>query len=950
MNIHRLTRAALLLLVAALPAARPAAAQDGPVDAATDSIGLDPAIVRGTLDNGLRYLIRANDRPENRAELRLVLDAGSVLEADDQLGLAHFAEHMAFNGTAEFPEQALVDYLESVGMRFGPDINAYTSFDETVYMLQLPTDSAGVLDTGLRILRQWAGDIAFDPAEIEKERGVVIEEWRLRRGGAARIQDRQLPVMLHESRYAERLPIGTAENLETFEHESLLAFYEDWYRPELMTVVAVGDFDASDIERRITRLFSDLENPAGAPERRLYEVPDHAEPLYSIESDPEVAFANIGVMYKHEPGEPGTRAEYAESVTRSLFAGMLNRRLGELTQQADPPFIGAAARDGGLVRTKDAFSLSAGVRDGEYVRALRTMLEEAERVRRHGFTESEFERIKAVRMRRMQIAYNERENQESSSLAGEYVRHALTNEAVPGIEREFELLQEILPTVSLEDVNGLVGRLMTPENQVITVSGPTSEEEPLPAEGDVRAVFREVAATRLDPYVDEVSTASLIENMPEPGRIVEESTVDSLGLTRWTLSNGAVVYLRPTEFKADQVLFAASSPGGTSLASDDEYMSASLATSLVGSSGAGTFGPIELSKKLSGKVVNVRPYIGRLEEGFSGSASPEDLETLLQLTWLYAEAPRADSSVYSSFMTRISSMLGAMQASPESAFGDTLNVTLNRYHFRSRPLSPEVLGEVELRESFGFFQERFADFDDFRFYLVGAFEPDEVRPLVERYLASLPALDREDVPVDDGRRTPARVVEKDVYKGLEPKSQVAIVFSGEAPWSMEERRRLQMLQRVVDTRLRERLREDLGGTYGVSVGASLDDEPYDHYDFNISFGCDPDRVDELVAQVWEDLRELKSTPPDEAHVENAREAAFRGWEVGLKENGYWLSTLQFYIEHGMDPARILIDPRTVLRGITPADVSETARRYLDEGRYVRVTLYPEEMRPGGDEE
>ncbi|NNF03034.1 MAG: insulinase family protein, partial [Rhodothermales bacterium] len=906
-----------------------------------EQLALDPSIVEGALDSGLRYLIRRNDRPDNRAELRLVLDAGSILENPDQLGLAHFAEHMAFNGTAEFPEQALVDYLESVGMRFGPDINAYTSFDETVYMLQLPTDSVGVLDTGLRILRQWAGDVAFDPDEIEKERGVVVEEWRLRRGGAARIQDRQLPVLLHDSRYADRLPIGTVQNLESFEHKRLIGFYEDWYRPDLMTVIAVGDFDPEWMEHRIRTLFSDLENPADAPDRTIFSVPDHAEPLYSIESDPEVTFAQIGVLYKHDPGVPGTRAEYAEGVKRSLFAGMLNRRLGELTQQADPPFIGAGSRDGSLVRTKAAFSLTAGVRDGEYLRALRTMLEEAERVRRHGFTETEFERIKTVRLRNMQVAFNERDNQESGSLAGEFVRHALTGEAVPGIEREYELLQEILPEITLDDVNTLVGRLMTAENQVLTVSGPASADAPLPSVDDVRAVFERVSGADLEPYRDEVSDAALVESPPEPGRIVHEARVDSLGLIQWTLSNGAEVWLRPTDFKADQVLFAATSPGGTSLASDDEYMSASFATSLVGSSGAGAFGPVELSKKLSGKVVNVRPYIGRLEEGFSGTASPEDLETLFQLTWLLATNPRADSSVHASFMTRISSMLETMQASPESAFGDTLSVTLSRYHVRSRPLSPELLGEVELQESFDFYRERFADFDDFRFYLVGAFEPDHIRPYVERWLASLPALPRVDVPQDDGRRTPEGVVRKEVRRGVEPKSRVAIVFSGEAPWSMEERRRLQMLQRVVDSRLRERLREDLGGTYGVSVGASFEDEPYDHFEFNVSFGCDPERVDELVAQVFADLRDLKSVPPDEAHVRNAREAAFRGWETGLRENGYWLSSLQFYAAHGLDPARILIDPRTVLAEITAEDVSEAARTYLGEDRFVLVTLLPE---------
>ncbi len=415
---------------------------------AQDRIPLDPAITTGSLDNGLSYMIRANETPENRAELRLVLDAGSILEDDDQLGLAHFVEHMAFNGTASFEKQELVEYLESIGMRFGADINAYTSFDETVYMLEVPTDDAETLETGLRILREWAGSITFEPEEIDNERGVVIEEWRLRQAGANRIISRQYPVLLRGSRYPERLPIGTQENLRMFDHESLMRFYMDWYRPDLMTVIAVGDFDAGAIESRVQELFSDLTNPDPVRERTFYPVPDQGEALISIESDPEAGFASVELLYKHENGEMGTVAHYQEDLKRSLFASMLNRRLGELTQDANPPFIGAGGGDGSLVRTKSAFSLSASVQDGQYLRALETMLQEAERVRQHGFTPSEFDRARQARLRRMEVAWNERDNQRSGTLADEYRRHVLTGEAVPGIDAEFQLMQRALPAIS----------------------------------------------------------------------------------------------------------------------------------------------------------------------------------------------------------------------------------------------------------------------------------------------------------------------------------------------------------------------------------------------------------------------------------------------------------------------------------------------------------------------
>ena len=922
-----------LLLVFFLVFAAPVRSQD--------RIPLDPAITTGTLDNGLSYMIRANDTPDNRAELRLVLNAGSILEDDDQLGLAHFVEHMAFNGTASFEEQALVEYLESIGMRFGADINAYTSFDETVYMLEVPTDDAQTLDTGLRILREWAGSIAFDPEEIDKERGVVIEEWRLRQGGANRIVSRQYPVLLNGSRYPERLPIGTEENLRTFDHESLLRYYTDWYRPDLMTVIAVGDFDAQAIESRVQELFADLVNPELARERVYFDVPDHTESLISIESDPEAGFASVELLFKHDNGDEGTVQQYTEDLKRSLFASMLNRRLGERTQDADPPFIGAGGGDGSLVRTKSAFSLSASVQDGQYLRALDAMLIEAERVRQHGFTASEFDRARQARLRRMEVAWNERDNQRSASLADEYRRHVLSGESVPGIDAEFRLLQRVLPAISLEDVNALVPVLMTQANQVVMISGPGNTGQPMPDRTDVESVMERVSGMELAPYDDGNQDAPLLAELPESGSVIEEDYRDNIDLTTWTLSNGARVVMKPTDFKADEVLLSAWSPGGASLAADSMYMSASLTTNIIGGSGVGDFNAVDLSKKLSGQVARIRPYIGNLEEGFSGSASPADLETLFQLAYLYGTAPRADSTVFASFLTRMNSMLSTLQTNPQSAFGDTLNVTLNDYHYRARPMSAEVLGEADLAQMQAFYAERFADFSDFTFLIVGTFQPDDLRPLVEQYLATLPSTGRKETWRDVGMRTPEGAIEKEIRRGIEPRSQVGIVFSGDMEWTMESRRALNMLRETLDTRLREVLREDLGGTYGVSVQASLRDQPYEHYQFAIVFGCDPERVDELVSKVWETIESFHEEGPEEVHLTNAREQVFRSWETGMEENGYWLSTLEFYLARGMDPARILINPAKALEEVSPADVANMARKVLRKDQYVRVTLYPE---------
>lgn len=906
-----------------------------------ERLPLDPDIRTGRLDNGLFYMIRHNERPNNRAELRLVVDAGSILEDDDQRGLAHFVEHMAFNGTKHFEKQSLVDYLESVGMRFGPDINAYTSFDETVYMLQLPTDSVDVLETGFQILRDWAGDVTFEPEEIDKERGVIIEEWRLGRGGDARIRDRQLPVILHESRYAERLPIGTVEILEEFEHALLTRFYDEWYRPNLMTVIAVGDFDQDEIEKMIRSRFSDLQNPETTRPRLLFEVPDHAEPLYSIESDPEATSSAVVVMYKHPPIDQGTRKTYRNQLTLALYSSMLNMRFDELTQSADPPYIAAGTQDGGLVRTRSAYNLIAIVRDGTYDRALKTLLEETERVRRFGFTSTELDRAKTNMLRGMEIAFNERDKTASSRLASEYLRHVLSGESVPGIAYEFDLTTELLPTISLADVNSLVETLMTTRNQVITISGADRESEPLPTVLEIQAVFTAIDATELVAYEDQVVDRPLLPEPPEPGRIVEERADSTIDVTYLTLSNGVKVVLRPTDFKNDEVLLRATSPGGLSMSTDPDYMSASFATQIIGGSGVGSFGPVELEKKLTGKAVRLQPVISSLSEGFVGSASPRDLETLFQLVYLYGTEARADNVVFASYLSRISSVLNSMQASPQSAFNDTLSVTVSQHHFRTRPLSEDVLGEVSLDESFEFFKDRFADFGDFTFYFVGAFEMDTIRPLIERYLGSLPTTGRVETWRDDGRRTPPGVVEKIVLKGIEPQSRVAFVFSGDVEWSIEERRKLLLLQRVLNTRLREILREDLSGTYGVSVSASLSDEPLESYRFSISFGCAPERVDELVAQVFEEIDRIKTNPTDDTYLERAREASVRAHELGLRENSYWISSLQFYLEHDLEPTRIPVSPSASLDAITGDDLMLAARFYLNVDRYVRVTLMPE---------
>jgi zinc protease len=948
------TRAASIALLATL-AAGAVMAQTPAAEVAEAAGRFDPDaempvdanLVRGQLDNGLRYWIRRNDRPENRAELRLVLDAGSILEDPSQRGLAHFVEHMAFNGSRHFEKQELVEYLESIGMRFGPDLNAYTSFDQTVYLLQLPTDDPSILDQAFLILEDWAQGLSLEGEEIDKERGVVIEEWRGRRGAGQRIQEQQQPVLFKGSLYPERLPIGTKEILESFPHEELRRFYRDWYRPDLMAVVVVGDIDPEAIEKKIRKRFGKLRNPPDARERFEAEVPDHGETLVSVVTDPELTRTSVSVAFKRDPAPEGRVRDYRRGLVEGIFTGMLNARLGELTQRPDPPFLGASAGGGRFVRSKDVNMLSAGVEDGGLERGLEALLREAERARRHGFQESELERQKLGLARFYEQAYNERDKTESRVYAAEYIRAFLEDESTPGIVYERDLVLDALPTITVDEVNAVASRFLEDRNRVILVAGPEPSVpgEVLADEETLLAVFDRVADAPLDAWQDEVSDGPLLAAELEPAEIVERREWREIGVAEWRLANGVRVLLKPTTFKNDEVIFTSYSFGGHSLVDDDHWVAASTADSVVAAGGVGQFSLVELGKALSGKVVNVSPYIGELTEGFRGGGSPTDLETLFQLVYLYAKEPRRDESAFESQRSRLAGMVENRELRPETIFGDRLSAILSSDHPRRRPMTLELLDELDLDRSLQVYKDRFADLGDSAFFFVGAFELDEIEPLVRTYLGNLPATGREESFRDVGVEPPTERIVETVYRGIDEKAQVRIVFNGDFEWSRANRYWLGSMAEALNRRLRVSLREDLGGTYGAGAYGSPSQHPRSRFRFTIAFGCDPERVDELVAQVFEDIRRLQEEPVEEELVEQIQETQRRQRETDMKRNSFWLSTLSFYDRSGEDLANVL-DLDEWIDRLTPAKVQEAAREYFDLERYVKVVLMPEDRQPG----
>ena len=938
----------LIIVAAALAGAPPTAvlltAQSGVTTGPRDvplsaTVPVDPRITVGTLPNGLRYYIRKNQQPQGRAELRLAVNAGSILEDDDQRGLAHFVEHMAFNGTEHFPRRGVIEFLQSTGIRFGAHINANTSFDQTVYELQIPTDRPDVIDRSFLILQDWAQTVTFDPEEIEKERGVILEEWRTGLGAGARMLDTQLPVLLEGSRYADRLPIGQPEIIRTFTHDRLKKFYTDWYRPDLMAVVAVGDFDPAAIESVIKARFGSIPKPASPRPRPLYDVPGHPGTRYTIATDPEAQVTTVGASNMMAARDQTTVGAYRQQTIERIFAGLLSSRLSEIAQKPDAPFLDAQTNRGIFVQTAEATTLIALVANGGIERGLAALFTEADRVARFGFTQSELDRYRLAYMKRFEELAASNDEHTSESLADEFIRNFMQREPIPGIAYENGLVQRFLPEITLADVNGLARDWVPDRNRVIAVNAPKKTGVAVPDATALAAVIKSAGGANLTAYVDTVSSRPLLDAAPKPGSIAKTVTKDG-GITEWTLSNGVRVVLNPTTFKQDEILFRAFSPGGTSLADDRDFVAAETADQVVPQGGLGGLNAIDLSKKLAGKAAFVRPDIDEMSEGLNGRALRRDLETMFQLIYLTFVEPRGDPDAFRAMVGQLSAALANRDAQPNAAFEDALTGAVTQNHPRARRLSAELVGQMNLDKSLAFYKSRFADASDFTFVFVGSFDLPTIKPFVERYLASLPALTRTETGRDVGIRPPAGVVEKDVVKGRTPKSQVGVIFNG--PFQNIQRNRVifQAMANMLSGNLQRVLREDLGGTYGVSVVPSYTKRPVEEYRLTISFACDPARTRDLVKALFAVIDDFKASGPSGGQVADAQATLRRDLETDSRDNAYLLNQLAYAYQYG-EPLLDVTALRALYDQLTVAVLRDAARTYLDTSRYVKVVLLPE---------
>ena len=905
---------------------------------------VDPEVVVGTLPNGLRYYVRANGKPARRAELRLVVKAGSVLEDDDQQGLAHFVEHMEFEGTRHFPSQSMVGFLSSLGQGIGPDVNARTSYDDTQYTLRVPTDVPGVLDRALLVLEDWAQGASFDQSGIDRQRGIVLSEWRMRLGAGERTQDKIRRVQLEGSRYANRSPIGNPTTIEHAQREHLTRFYRDWYRPDLMAVIVVGDVDRDAVVTMIREHFSSLSSPSPARPRPAFDVPDHPGTRYAVVTDRETTATVVALSNLRPARNQGTVGGYRALMLDQLFAGMLTARLEELSRGENPPFLRAAAGRAlfPAPRTRDEATLQALVSPDGVARGLDALVTELQRVARFGFTATELARATQARMLAYERAVTQSPDRESESRADEYTRNFLQGEALPTIWQELAFHRRFVPGITLDEVNALTGDWFPDSNRLVVVSAPAAAGVVLPDEARLADTVKTASAKRLEPYVDAAAGQALMGAPPPRGTIVKTTVRPEIGITEWTLSNGATVVLKPTTLKEDQILFRAVAPGGTSLASDADFIPARVADVVVPASGAGQFSAVMVDKILAGKAVAVTPFIDEINQGMWGGSTPQDLETMFQLLHLRFTQPRADPTAFAAMAAQARGLLANQMASPDVVFDQAIDAALSRNSPRRRPETPATVDEWNLATSLAFYKARFADASNFTFVFVGSFTAEAIKPLVETYIASLPATRAHETWRDLGIAPPAGVVEETIHKGIAPKSQVAIVFSGPFEYDDAHRLALRAVTLVLQSRLLDTIRRELGATYSITARPAAEKFPRPEYSVQIDWTCDPARTAALVQRVFEEIAFVKATPLSPGHVTMIRESLLREFERASQENGYLLNQISRRYEDGdaADVASVVNLPDRIA-ALTGEAIQQAAQAYLNTGSYVKVTLMPE---------
>lgn len=915
--------------------------------AQAQQLPLDPLVRKGKLDNGLTYYVVRNTQTPKVAEFYIAQRVGSILEEPRQRGLAHFLEHMAFNGSRHFPggneSQTLVQWCESVGIKFGGNLNAYTSVDQTVYNISAaPTVREGVVDSCLLILSDWSHDLLLRDDEIDKERGVIREEWRTRRAGMAvqRLMEDALPVMYKGSKYEDCLPIGHLDIINNFAYQDLRDYYRKWYRPDLQAIIVVGDIDPDVIEGKIKKLFGEIPAPINPAVREYYPVPDNEKMIVYTATDNEQPTVNFSLYMKRDAtprSERNTRQNYAEGYKADLVRAMLNDRLQEIVKTANPPFVSGAVRDGSFFvsDTKDAFSVSSMLKPDNVLPGISALMAEIERARQHGFTEAELSRAKAEQLRYARSDYEERDKRRNSSFVGGCLRNFLSEESILSPDEELKLVQELDKSVTLQEVNTAVKDIITDANQVVTIYGPTKNGFSMPANDDIEKAILDAQAKSYEAYVEKAIPTNFMEETPKAGSVVKEEKA-AYGYTKLTLSNGMKVYVKQTDFEADDIDMRIFSMGGNSLYPDADVPSLAYLSSTIGASGVAGFDALTLDKMLAGKTVRVSPYVGDITEGISASSDKAALRTMFELTHLYFTSPRRDDEAFESLMNRQRSFLTNRNASPMVAYNDSIKEVLYGKCERTAPVTVATLDRVSLDRIMQIYKERFADASDFTAVITGSVSVDSLRPLLCTYLASLPATHKAEQP-GSGQLTVRPVSERHYFEKEQatPATTTNIFVTAPMEYTADNDLRLDVLSQLLRMVYTEKVREEKGGTYGVSVSRDFQRYPQPEALLKINFRTDPAKYDELIPIVYAELENMATEGPSEENLNKVKEFECKTYGQVEIMNAYWQEMMLTLLRDGVD-----IDTNYVARvkALTTADIRDIARQLLAAKRSIQVTM------------
>ncbi len=907
------------------------------------NLPIDPGVKVGKLSNGLTYYIKKNTKPEKKVQLRLVVNTGSVLEQNDQQGLAHLMEHMNFNGSKHFQKNELVSYLQSIGVRFGADLNAYTSFDETVYILPIPSDDAEKIDKGFTILEDWAFNATLDTVEINKERGIVLEESRLGKGAGERMGKKYYPLLFNGSQYAVRLPIGKDSIIQNFKPESLIRFYKTWYRPNLMAVVVVGDIDPAFAEQQIIKHFEQFKNPPGEiPRPSIIPFADRKKDESIVLTDKEQTLKILQIFnYVEKAKQIKTWADYRQTIVEGLFNSLINQRLNELTQVPNPPFLFGSTAFQNFIRGYRAFISFAGIGDKPVNDAINALISTTESVKKFGFLPAELDRAKKSLLTQTEMAYNDKDKTESIRLVQEYINNYLSGLPMIGITNRYNFIKQKVPTITLQEVNALGKKMETSQGKFAMLLAPEKNKDELPADKELLAFVAKAHQLPVKPYTEKVIASSLMDKLPTPGKITGETTNQALGTTELTLNNGITITLKPTDFKNDQILMDAWRWGGSHNFGLTNKQNAENAAILVRTMGVKDLSPIDLRKFLSGKTVTVSPYFNAYDEGVEGSSSVKDFETFLQLINLYFTKPRKDAQLFQSYITTQKGFVQNAKSNPFTYFSDTLT----KIQYNNNPWAPGIpeasdFDKITLDKAFGIYKDIFSNAYGMHFTFVGNIDQNKMKPLLERYLGSLPSVKKENKFTDEGLKPAKGIIEATIYKGAAKQSQVNIMFSGEAAYSKDENLKLRALMDVLNIKMIERLREEMSGIYGGGMDGSIINRPYNHYSITVNFPCGPENVDKLTAAFFELIKNAQETGIEESYLAKVKETLKKQDQDQLKQNNYWMLALsRSWIERD-DPMWVL-DYSKKIDLLTTKDLQQAAKKYFNMQNYIKVVLNPE---------